>query len=698
MKLTSLFLGLVAADQLAAESGNLDDPLDMSMGAGITDHADDQFNQLSKAPTPAPKMRQTSWKALMDAVDNLRCSDAACHMTEGTVTECKFETPGLCPQLENSRWTRKSGVTSSWYTGPRRASEQEYYMYTEASYPNYMDGNKDFYLTSTLETCAIEFSYHMHGSTMGTLSIETSEDQANWSTIWSKTGEQHADQDDPADSLTYRRTSSAAPWTTEQIDLGGLKFVRIHGLVGSSYYSDMAVDHVKFACGKSGSGSKGNVEQLNEQDPLQAMPTSQPTSFPTKDTESLNHPLGNFGTMCESSVAWADGTTKRPVGWVGAGPGADYCNVWKCEVGQSAFTEQNFVGTFRKQKRTCSVEEHGTNYCSHTSCQFTASSSSSETKICDFESDTCSSLLENYGDNSYTYDGNGNYNSNGDGFSRWSGETYSYETGPDNAHKGTGHYMYTEASHPNHDTDFYLATKAKATALEFWFHMKEYSTHMDGAFLKVEQSADGTAGSWTVLDDVAAGAQHDRQDSPFTLHSATSSTPMYLRIHARTGRSWGSDIAIDSVKMTVLGEGGPRVIKVHSDHREEAGGFHKCGFSKHAAARSADRPACDCICHGARRQDAAGFARTLNEVRTAAGTSNPGYGFRGVYGNHDATTDYDTPNDFDATHNSNNFYSQHSNNGQYVHTDATEAARTDTYNQKDQSYNGQQVAHVHIDN
>jgi hypothetical protein len=79
------------------------------------------------------------------------------------------------------------------------------------------------------------------------------------------------------------------------------------------------------------------------------------------------------GSICKSTVAWADGSTTKPVGWVGAGPGADYCNVWKCEVGQTEFTEQDFTGTFRKQQKTCSVEEHGTKFCSHTSCTFEGS-------------------------------------------------------------------------------------------------------------------------------------------------------------------------------------------------------------------------------------------------------------------------------------------------------------------------------------
>jgi len=79
------------------------------------------------------------------------------------------------------------------------------------------------------------------------------------------------------------------------------------------------------------------------------------------------------GSICKSTVAWADGSTTKPVGWVGAGPGADYCNVWKCEVGNTEFTEQDFTGTFRKQQKTCSVEEHGTKFCSHTSCTFEGS-------------------------------------------------------------------------------------------------------------------------------------------------------------------------------------------------------------------------------------------------------------------------------------------------------------------------------------
>merc|ERR1711865_1085093 len=138
------------------------------------------------------------------------------------------------------------------------------------------------------------------------------------------------------------------------------------------------------------------------------------------------------GSICTSNTAWADGSTTKPVGWVGAGPGKNYCNIWKCNPTNKGKANGKFMkGTFAAQVKQCSIEEHGRDFCSHTSCTF---------------------------------------------------------------------------------------------------------------------------------------------------------------------------------------GGSPAVIQVHSDHREEVGGFHKCGFSLHAKARGSKRPGCDCICSGARRQDKLNFARALNDI------------------------------------------------------------------------------------
>ena len=54
-------------------------------------------------------------------------------------------------------------------------------------------------------------------------------------------------------------------------------------------------------------------------------------------------------------------------------------------------------------------------------------------------------------------------------------------------------------------------------------------------------------------------------------------------------------------------------------------------------------------------------------------------------------------NSWDSKYNTNNFYSNHDNNGPYVPTDAAEAPRKDTYSEKDQAYNAERLAHLHVD-
>jgi hypothetical protein len=201
-----------------------------------------------------------------------------------------------------------------------------------------------------------------------------------------------------------------------------------------------------------------------------------------------------------------------------------------------------------------------------------------------------------------------------------------------------------------------------------------------------------------------------------------------------------------------------KVIMVHSDHREEVGGYHKCGFAKHGfqggsednemaehhtaatadGARTANRPACDCICFGLndtastdpftgqpivpttissvydglRRQDQDDFTRNLGYV------NNTQYDGRDVQGHTDDTTSHGAANSFDATYNSNNFYSSHTHHSSADEQDSFSNSnhnqnsmngRKDTdnyvsentphtqYNENDHDYTGNKVAHLHID-
>ncbi len=133
-------------------------------------------------------------------------------------------------------WTRRSGSTPSSNTGPSgdHTSGSGFYMYTEASNPNYpsktalLEG-PCFDLSGTSEA-QLTFWYHMLGSSMGTLSVEVTEDCMNWTTVWSRSGDQ------------------GNLWLEAYVDLsayvGPTLTIRFRGVTGSSFRSDMAIDDI----------------------------------------------------------------------------------------------------------------------------------------------------------------------------------------------------------------------------------------------------------------------------------------------------------------------------------------------------------------------------------------------------------------------------------------------------------------------
>ena len=94
---------------------------------------------------------------------------------------------------EDFNWTRKSGSTGSSNTGPSSASEGSYYIYTEASSPNYPSKTATItsipYAISSNGT--FTFDYHMYGATIGQLTLSASTNGgSSWQTIWSLLGNQ----------------------------------------------------------------------------------------------------------------------------------------------------------------------------------------------------------------------------------------------------------------------------------------------------------------------------------------------------------------------------------------------------------------------------------------------------------------------------------------------------------------------------
>ena len=54
-----------------------------------------------------------------------------------------------------------------------------------------------YLIWSTIPNAVVEFAYHMHGATMGDLTVEVSSDNINWTTLYTLSGQQQSNQSDP---------------------------------------------------------------------------------------------------------------------------------------------------------------------------------------------------------------------------------------------------------------------------------------------------------------------------------------------------------------------------------------------------------------------------------------------------------------------------------------------------------------------
>ncbi len=141
---------------------------------------------------------------------------------------------------DDGDWTSDAGGTTSLDTGPSvdydPGTASGFYMYIETSTP--MFGGKVAILESVdidlngTNAAQFAFSYHMYGSTMGTLNVDITDDNGTtWPTLWTLTGDQG--------DLWHRDTVDLSAYT------GSVVKLRFHGTTGSNYYSDMAIDAVQ---------------------------------------------------------------------------------------------------------------------------------------------------------------------------------------------------------------------------------------------------------------------------------------------------------------------------------------------------------------------------------------------------------------------------------------------------------------------
>ncbi|MBQ0737079.1 reprolysin-like metallopeptidase [Aquimarina celericrescens] len=137
---------------------------------------------------------------------------------------------------DDFNWSINSNGTSSRNTGPSGAAQGTFYVYMEASRPNYPSKrailNSPCFDLSNSIVANFTFQYHMYGSAnMGSLALEASSDNGlTWNTVWSKSGNQ------------------GNSWQSESIDLGsytgGALQLRFNGITGNTWQGDMAIDDV----------------------------------------------------------------------------------------------------------------------------------------------------------------------------------------------------------------------------------------------------------------------------------------------------------------------------------------------------------------------------------------------------------------------------------------------------------------------
>ena len=132
-------------------------------------------------------------------------------------------------------WTRQTGGTVSNGTGPTTGyNATSHYLYMEASSPNYPTKEarlmSSCYDLTSLTNPVVAFSYHMNGTSIGTLDLKVSTDDGNtWgSPIWTKSGQQDPDW--------LRDTTSLSAYTGQTI-----RFL-FDGVTSTSWSGDIAID------------------------------------------------------------------------------------------------------------------------------------------------------------------------------------------------------------------------------------------------------------------------------------------------------------------------------------------------------------------------------------------------------------------------------------------------------------------------
>ena len=455
---------------------------------------------------------------------------------------------------DNFDWSRRSGSTPTKRTGPSSASSGSWYVYTET---NGNSGQASLAspcldLTS-LAAADLDFSYHMYGNQMGSLSVQISTNNGgSWTSVWSRSG----NQGNSWQTATVSLSAYMSPYTR-------LRFV---GTRGGSQRSDMAIDDLTVS---------GTIPPCNA--PVLSMNSTDASCFGTSDGAAS---VSASGAVPPYSYSWSTGATSASLSGLSSGSysvtvtDATGCTAnSSVNVGEPAeitltfsITSESSAGasdgaidlsvgngvapfTYSWSTGASSEDINGLSAATYSVTVTDANGCSSSGSAAVTVPPPCGATASlPYSESFET--GLGLWTqSNSDNFdwTRKSGSTSTRRTGPSSASNGT-YYMYTESNGVSSGSTAQLEspcidlTGAISPELAFMYHM--YGSQM-GA-LNLEASTDNGA-TWSSLWS-QNGDQGNAWINQVVSLSAYNGTYVRLRFSGTRG-GVRSDMAIDDVSI-----------------------------------------------------------------------------------------------------------------------------------------------------
>ena len=413
-------------------------------------------------------------------------------------------------------WTRDASGTPSSSTGPSAAAEGTYYMYTEASSPNYPSKtailNGPCFDLSGVTSPTITFQYHMYGATMGTLKLEAREDgSTTWTSIWSQTGNQ------------------GNSWQSAEVSLASYSNVqlRFYNTTGTSYTGDATIDDISVA------GTVADTQAPSVPANLTASGTTQTSTNLSWNASTDNVGVTGYDIYQASTLLGTVTGTSEPI------------------TGLTA----NTTYTFSVRAKDAAGNVSG------------SSNVVSVTTLSAGGGSGCTGGISSFPYNEGFENTIGAWvQGSGDDFN-WatrSGGTPSNNTGPSGADQGS-YYVYMESSSPNYSTKrailnspcYDLGTETQAT-FEFKYHM--YGASSMGS-LALEASSDNGS-TWTSVWSKSGNQGNSWQTATIDLASYVGAS-VQLRFNGVTGTTWQGDMAVDGVNLSTSGGSGPSCSNVN---------------------------------------------------------------------------------------------------------------------------------------